>query len=53
MMVSGGPGATDLSIVAPFFSKGILGFLEEVSTGHSILKILITISLIKIEAQRV
>ena len=56
MMVTGGPGATDLSTVAPFFSKGTLGFLEEVSTSHSIaciLKILITISLIKIEAQRV
>ena len=56
MMVTGGPGATDLPIVAPFLSKGILGFLEEVSTSRSIaciLKILITISLITIEAQRV
>ena len=56
MMVTSGPGATDLPIVAPFFSKGTLGFLEEVSTSHSIaciLKILIIISLIIIEAQRV
>ena len=56
MMVTGGPGAADLSTVAPFFSKGTLEFLEEVSTSHSIaciLKIFITISLIIIEAQRV
>ena len=56
MMVTGGPGAADLSTVARFFNKGTLAFLEAVSTSHSIaciLKILITISLIIIEAQRV